>query len=114
MMKRILTLAFVAFMMGAFAVNADAQGSKSVKETDWNMVIKDYQTKVDQCVSLYSDLQDKSKDTKSLSTEFSTLLTKTEEVGTNIEKHKSELTRSQVNLYNIAKKKLSVVYQKGN
>ena len=114
-MKRIVTLAMMFLLFGAFSFNANAQEKKTgkveQKSEDWSMVIKNYEQAVDQCVALYKTIQN-GKDDKATLAEFNTSLTNVETIGTKIEKSLAQISRSLVARYNKAKQKLSVVYTK--
>lgn len=115
-MKRIVTLAMMFLLFGAFSFNANAQDKKNVevekKTEDWNVVIKNYEQAVDQCVTLYKAMKN-AKDDKAALAEFNTSLTNVETIGAKIEKSLAQISRTLVARYNKAKQKLSIVYTKG-
>ena len=115
-MKRIVTLAMMVLLFGAFSFNATAQEKKTVevekKVEDWSKVINEYEQAVDQCVTLYKTIQSGKEDKATLA-EFNTCLTNVETIGSKIEKSLAQISRSLVARYNKAKQKLSIVYTKG-
>ncbi len=127
-MKKFFTLAMMALLLGGFAINANAQESlkyKSNKKTNQTTVVvskdiqgeniekqlKDYEQAVEQCLTLYNSMQKGDKTAKSNSKEFQTLLTKAENLKKNLENSRKDMTRSQVNRFNNASKKLLKVYE---
>lgn len=119
-MKKILTLAIVAFLMGGFAFNASAQTKpakaqekKEVKQQeDWTKVIKEFESQVDQCVTVFQKLKKAGGKDEGLTKEFNAALAKAEKTKNKIEKAKKDLNRTQVDRYNKACNKLSQVYAK--
>ena len=124
-MKKIMTLAIVAFLLGGFCFNANAQERKaqtpakkeasakkavSTKEGS-DKLVKEYEVAVDQCVSCYQAMQKGDKTSKTGN--FTKLLAKAEDLKGKLEKTKDQLNRSQLDRYNKATQKLSVVYTKG-
>lgn len=127
-MKKFFTLAMMALLLGGFAINANAQESlkyKSNKKTNQTTVVvskdiqgeniekqlKDYEQAVEQCLTLYNSMQKGDKTAKSNSKEFQTLLTKAENLKKTLENSRKDMTRSQVNRFNNASKKLLKVYE---
>jgi type III secretory pathway component EscV len=129
-MKKILTFAILALLLGGLTVNANAQkrtksnaketavAKKVGKEVDWEKTLKEYEGAVDQCVSIYKKMQKAQKEVKdengykNLVKQFNDSLAKAEGLKAQLEKVRSELTRSQVNRFNKANKKLAKVYIK--
>ena len=130
-MKKILTFAILALLLGGLTVNANAQkrtksnaketaavAKKAGKEVDWEKTLKEYEAAVDQCVSVYKKVQKAQKEIKNengykdLVKQFNDSLAKAEGLKAQLEKVRSELTRSQVNRFNKANKKLAKVYIK--
>ena len=125
-MKKILTLAIVTFLLGGFCFNANAQerkdktsvkkeattAKKAIKTNEGSdKLIKEYEVAVDQCVECYLAKQKGNQTTKEGN--FDKLLAKAEDLKGKIEKTKDALTKEQVDRFNKANKKLSVVYTKG-
>ena len=125
-MKKILTLAIVTFLLGGFCFNANAQerkdktsvkkeattAKKAIKTNEGSdKLIKEYEVAVDQCVECYLAKQKGNQTTKEGN--FDKLLAKAEDLKGKIEKTKDSLTKEQVDRFNKANKKLSVVYTKG-
>ena len=124
-MKKILTFAMMAFLLGGFAFNANAQvrttkpaDKKAVKsevtknKTDMDKTIKDFEQAVDKCVSLYKGLKNNDAKAKNNTKEFDTALAKAEQLKTNIEKSKDQLNKSQSERFQKAVDKLKQVYIK--
>lgn len=137
-MKKILTFAIVALLMGGFAINADAQNRKSAKQTKKEAVstkkkvatvetteagttknvvnnkcetlVKDFEQAVDQCVAAYK-AKEKSQGAKE--TNFDKLLAKAEDLKAKIEKSKEDLNKDQADRFAKATAKLMQVYTKG-
>ncbi len=129
-MKRIITFAIMALLMGGFAANANAQGkddatkesntakttltTSTVKTTsntetvavkeDWNKVIANYEETVNKCVAL----NDTEKGTKA----FTDALDKALSLKTKIEKVKDQLNRTQIHRFNEATAKLNKLMAK--
>lgn len=122
-MKKILTFAVMAFLLGAFTVNVNAQDKTSkpknqakteVQQTeDWNKVISEFESAVDKCVTAYQKMQKSGGKDASAVKEFNSTLDRVEKIKTKIEKAKNQLDRTQVNRYNKACQKLAQVYAKG-
>lgn len=85
---------------------------KVAQQDNWDKLIKDYETAVGQCLTIFDNMK-AGKEDKALTQKFNDSLTKVESIGSKIEKAKSSLNRTQVRRYNEAKQKLAVVYQKG-
>lgn len=126
-MKRFLTLAIVALLLGGFAFNANAQERKAkpannkekvvkkevkVKGENLEQTLKDFETTVDKCVSYYQNMIKNTGSNKDVTKQFNEALAKAEKMKTQLDKAKGELTRSQVNRFNKATRKLSQVYVK--
>ena len=125
-MKKILTLAIVTFLLGGFCFNANAQERKNqapvkkevttakkvIKTNEGSdKLIKDYELAVDQCVECYQAKQNSTQANKVGN--FDKLLAKAEDLKGKIEKTKDSLSKEQIERFNKATKKLSVVYTKG-
>lgn len=124
-MKKILTFAIMALLMGGFAFNANAQdrtakpaekkaavAKKGIKATDMEKSLKQFEEAVDKCVSLHKALKNQGDNAKNGTKEFDTALAKAETLKGNIEKAKDQLSRSQVDRFQKAVAKLSQVYIK--
>ena len=125
-MKKILTFAITALLMGGFAFNANAQDrtakpaekkatieKKAVKPaTDMEKTLKNFEQAVDKCVSLHKSMQNKGDNAKNSTKEFDAALSKAENLKSTIEKAKDQLSRSQVDRFQKAVAKLSQVYIK--
>lgn len=125
-MKKILTFAIMALLMGGFAFNANAQDrtakpqKKAVIEkkadkpatTDMEKTLKQFEQAVDKCVSLHKALQNQGDNAKNATKEFNAALAKAETLKSNIEKAKDGMSRSQVDRFQKAVAKLSQVYIK--
>ena len=124
-MKKIMTLAIVAFLLGGFCFNANAQERKAqnpvkkeasakkavtTKEGS-DKLVKEYEVAVEQCVNCYKEMQKGTNTSKTGN--FSKLLAKAEDLKAKLEKTKDQLDRTQLDRFNQATKKLSVVYTKG-
>ena len=125
-MKKIMTLAIITFLLGGFCFNANAQerkdqtsvkkeastAKKAVKTNEGcDKLVKDYEVAVDQCVECYQAKQN-GKQTSKVGN-FDKLLATAENYKAKVEKVKDSLTKTQLERYNKATKKLSVVYTKG-
>lgn len=116
-MKKILTLAIVAFLVGGFAFNANAQSRAPQTETQtkdqnsYEKLVKDYETAVEQCVNCYYEMQKPGSSAKT--SNFSKLLAKAESLKKQVEGVKDQLNRTLASRVNKATSKLQVVYQKG-
>lgn len=89
------------------------QKLEAAPQENWEMVIKSYETAVDDCVKLYKQVQSDEKGNKDLIARYDEALNNVEAIGAKIEKALPELPRTLAGRYNQAKQKLSVVYQKG-
>ena len=120
-MKKILTFAIMALLLGGFAFNASAQKKTTATQNkenvqqkeDWDKTLKEYETAVDQCVTAFQKMQKDNGKDASVVKEFNNALDKAEKLKNKIEKAKKELTRAQVNRFNKATQKLMQVYTKG-
>ena len=125
-MKKIMTLAIITFLLGGFCFNANAQdrknqapakkeattAKKAVKTNEGSdKLIKEYEVAVDQCVECYKAKQQEIQTSKAGN--FDKLLAKAEDLKGKIEKTKDSLSKEQIERFNKATKKLSVVYTKG-
>lgn len=117
-MKKILTLAIIAFLVGGFAYNANAQETKpqtqSTKDQNSNSfekLVKDYESAVEQCVNCYYEMQKPGSTVKT--SNFNKLLSKAENLKKQVEGVKDQLNRTLASRVNKATSKLMVVYQKG-
>lgn len=124
-MKKILTFAIMAVLMGGFAFSANAQGKNTLPndkkdtatvKTDANndateKTLKQYEDAVDQCVQLFKNLnkQDGKNDTKA----FDKALATAEGLRTQLEKMKKNFNEEQLKRFNTASQKLSQVFPKG-
>lgn len=121
-----MTLAIITFLLGGFCFNANAQERKdqaSVKKEastakkapktneGSDKLIKEYEVAVDQCVECYQAKQ--KGDQANKVGNFEKLLSTAENLKGRVEKVKDSLTKAQLERYNKATKKLSVVYTKG-
>ena len=124
-MKKIMTLAIIAFLMGGFCFNANAQDrkaqntvkkeastTKKAQKTDMEKTLKDFEQAVDKCVSLHKAMQNVDNTAKNSTKEFDTALAKAEKLKATLEKAKDQLTRSQTDRFQKAVTKLSQVYIK--
>lgn len=96
--------------------NKDAtpdQKPDAIPEENWEVVIKDYEMAVDDCVTLYKEVKSDEKGSKDLIAKYNESLDNVEALGAKIEKVVKDLPRPLAGRYNQAKQKLSVVYQKG-
>ena len=127
-MKKILTFAIMAILLGGFTVNANAQKTmkfkaneknkkvvlqeiKNDKGENWDKVLDEYDVAVDKCLNLYDALQKKDSGAKASEKDFNKALSQAEALRDKINKAKDTLTRSQVNRFNTASKKLLRVYE---
>lgn len=118
-MKKILTLAIIAFLVGGFAYNANAQtetkpqtqSSRDQNSNSYEKLVKDYETAVEQCVNCYYEMQKPNSTVKT--SNFTKLLAKAESLKKQVEGVKDQLNRTLASRVNKATSKLSVVYQKG-
>lgn len=125
-MKKIMTLAIITFLLGGFCFNANAQdrknqapakkevssAKKAIKTNEGSdKLIKEYEVAVDQCIECYKANQ--KGDQKGKVGNFDKLLAKAEDLKGKIEKTKDSLSKDQIERFNKATKKLSVVYTKG-
>jgi exonuclease VII small subunit len=127
-MKKILTFAMMALLLGCFSFNASAQkalklpsNNKSTKFTlketqtkgnDVEKTLKDYEAAVEHCLTIYHALNTKDTSVKASAKEFDKALNQAESLRDKIEKAKDGLNRTQTSRFNAATKKLSQVYQK--
>lgn len=142
-MKKILTLAIVALLMGGFALNADAQNRKAAKPVKKEAVstkkkvatvetTNAAQSKATQTQKVASDENEKliktyeqavdkclevykaiQKGENAKNTNFDKLLANAEELKAKIEKSKDSLTEKQADRFKKANSKLMQVYTKG-
>jgi len=128
-MKKILTFAVMALLIGGFAFNANAQKNtkktsrttspksevvKAVKGNDCEKELKNFEQAVDKCVTLYENMKNAEKENGKISPKnFDESLAKAEELKLKLETKKDQLSRSQVDRYNKACEKLQTVYKKG-
>lgn len=112
-MKKIMTFALVALIMGVFSVNANAQKTSQKNVTDWNKEVASYETAVKTCLGYFNSMKNDGKDAQDLVTKFNDSLKTAESIGLNLEKNRAQLSRTLVRRYETAKQSLSVVYQKG-
>ena len=128
-MKKILTFALTALLLGGFAFNANAQNRKASpakakasvekkatvkKGNDTEKMVTDYEQVVDKCISLYKELQNVDKNHDKVNTKpFDQTLAKAETLKAKLEKAKDQMNRTQVDRYLKATEKLQQVYKKG-
>lgn len=125
-MKKILTLAIMAILLGGFAFNANAQkkttkpdekkSTTTVVKKDTQgetneKLLKDYESAVEQCLTMYNN--SKNGNVKVDPKAFDKSLSTAENLKAQLEKVQKELSRKQVDRFNKATKKLSQVYKKG-
>lgn len=122
-MKKILTLAIMAILLGGFAFNANAQEplkgksqtKKTVVKTDvkgtLDKTLKDYEQAVEKCLTLYYAKEKGDKNDKTSLQEFQTSLTKAETLKKTLENSKKDMDRTQVDRFNKASQKLLKVYE---
>lgn len=122
-----MTLAIIAFLMGGFCINANAQNRKAqnpvkkeatsakkataTPKEGTDKMVKEYEVAVDQCVAAYKEMQKGSSTNKTGN--FDKLLAKAEDLKAKLDKSKADLTKSQIERVQNATKKLQVVYTKG-
>lgn len=125
-MKKVLTFAIMALLLGGFAFNANAQerSTKAASEkkatktevtkskTDMEKTVKDFEQAVDKCVSLYKAIKGQDTKAKSSTKDFDNALAKAEKLKSTIEKSKDQLNRSQAERFQKAVDKLKQVYIK--
>lgn len=141
-MKKILTLAVMALLLGglSFSANAQVKVSKSkdaktaktatvkkdsakkeavkkdagtTKKVDWNKELKSFEQAVDQCLTLFKSVQETGGKDEKIVKNYNAALEKAENLKTKIDKAKKELDRTQADRFNKACQKLSQVYTKG-
>ena len=124
-MKKILTLAIMAILLGGFAFNANAQErttkpnekkttttvKKDTKGDTTEKLLKEYENAVEQCVTLYNQM--KKQDAKVDKKTFDKALSTAESLKARIDQNQKDLSRKQMERFNKATKKLSQVYAKG-
>lgn len=124
-MKKFLTLAIMAILLGGFAFNANAQErttkpnekkttttvKKDTKGDTTEKLLKEYENAVEQCVTLYNQM--KKQDTKVDQKTFDKALSTAESLKARIDKNQKDLSRKQMERFNKATQKLSQVYAKG-
>lgn len=123
-MKKILTLAIVAFLLGGLSFNASAQTgtSRSIgtaesrssisAPVDWDKTLDEFDQAVAKCVTLYQNMQKNEKTAKENQKEFQISLTKAEKLKTAIDKEKNKLSKVQGARFEEICSKLQVVYEK--
>lgn len=129
-MKKILTFAVAALLLGGFVFNANAQTplktSKTQKATvtlnnnnskistvNPDQLIKEYENAVEQCLVIFDAINNKDASVKGANPkEFNRVLKDAETKRGTIEKIKVSLNRTQSERFDRANKKLSRVYQK--
>lgn len=111
-MKKIMTLAIMAFLVGGFAYNANAQ--KTLKTQDWNQVLDEYDGAVNTCVAMFQKMQKDENYGKSASAqkEYKVVLKTAENLKAKLEKAANVLDKKQGERFNALTKKLSQVYIK--
>lgn len=124
-MKKILTLAIMAILLGGFAFNANAQErttkpnekkttttvKKDTKGDTTEKLLKEYENAVEQCVTLYNQM--KKQSAKVDQKTFDKALSTAESLKARIDKNQKDLSRKQMERFNKATQKLSQVYAKG-
>ena len=109
-MKKIMTFALVALILGAFSVNAKADEPK--KAPNWNKEVTSYEKAVKDCVAIFKSMKNDGKDAPEVVAKFNASLKEAESIGLTLEKNRDQLSRSLIRRYETAKQTLSVVYQK--
>ena len=119
----------MALLLGGFAFNANAQGTKEVKKGEskaktttmdkkiaksenMDKTIKDFEETVDKCVTLYQAINNPTKGAKNSTKAFDNALAKAEKLQAKLEKAKDQLNRGQVDRFQKAADKLKQVYIK--
>lgn len=128
-MKKFLTFAIVAFLLGGFAFNANAQDRKAQNQSKKQTVssqkanvgtvtkdsvekmVKDYEKAVDKCISTYKATL-KGDDTAKTAN-FNKVLAETEALKAKLDKSKDLLSKDQSDRVERATQKLAQVYKKG-
>jgi len=142
-MKKILTLAIMALFVCGLTINANAQDNRTAtpdnskktektvkpkepkasatvktekkgkaalqnagKTNNIDKTLKEFEAAVDKCVNLFNNPKVDPK-------EYQQSLTKAESLKSEVEKAKPQMDRTQVDRFNKAVQKLSVVYKKG-
>lgn len=93
----------------AKATTAKTTGKEAGKTEDLNKVLKDYEIAVDNCVSIYNEMQKIDKGGKDFTKEFESSLTKAEKLKSQLEKSKPQMDRTQTDRFNKANDKLAKV-----
>ena len=117
-MKKIMTLAIMAFLVGGIAFNANAQSKKILggtsKVQDWTEVLNEYEQAVNTCVAMYQKMQkdDKYAQSESTQKEFQVIMKTAENLKAKLNKNANQLDKKQGERFNALTKKLSQVYIK--
>lgn len=124
-MKKFLTLAIMAVLLGGFAFSANAQEKSTVSNDTKNTAIvkkatsddatektlKQYENAVDQCVKLFKNLNQ--PDSKNDRKAFDKALSTAEGLKAQLNKMQKSLDEAQLKRFNMANQKLSQVFPKG-
>lgn len=131
-MKKLMTFAFMALLIGGFAYNANAQvatttqqkkveksevkseepqvsNQKPGKVEELNKTLTEYEQAVDNCVSIYQMMKDNTQKGKDYTKEFDSSLAKAEKLKAQLEKYRLKMDRTQVDRLNKANEKLSKI-----
>ena len=131
-MKKMITFALMALLIGGFAYNANAQvattnqqkkaeksevkseepqvtNQKPGKVEELNKSLTEYEQAVDNCVSIYQMMRDNNKKDKDYTKEFDSSLAKAEKLKAQLEKYRLKMDRTQVDRLNKANEKLSKI-----
>lgn len=120
-MKKLMTFAIMALLMGGFAYNANAQegvkkDQKHAKEElmaeNWDQTLTEFEQLVDKCVNLYQKMQKDEAFAKENQADFQKTLKKAENLKAKIEKNKNKLDKKQGERYNTICKKMLKLYEK--
>ena len=131
-MKKMITFALMALLIGGFAYNANAQvattnqqkkvekrevkseepqvsNQKADNGEELNKSLTEYEQAVDNCVSIYQMMRDNNKKDKDYTKEFDSSLAKAEKLKGQLEKYRLKMDRTQVDRLNKANEKLSKI-----
>ena len=131
-MKKMITFALMALLIGGFAYNANAQvattnqqkkvekrevkseepqvsNQKADNGEELNKSLTEYEQAVDNCVSIYQMMRDNNKKDKDYTKEFDSSLAKAEKLTGQLEKYRLKMDRTQVDRLNKANEKLSKI-----
>lgn len=118
-MKKIMTFAILAFLLGGFSINANAQDGKQTGKNDskqvvvnWEQKLTEFEQTVNDCVGLYEQMQDNEKFAKENQTKFNEGLSTAQSLQFELDQNKNQLSKKQGVRFNNACRSLKKICQK--